>query len=139
MILASSVNIAGEGNISFGGVISGSGGLIVNGPGGVTLSNFNTYTGAGERRHAQSRGGRRNRCDRPRVAVNPSHPSVAGNSLGYYNPGSTSVSAVNVNGATIDIAVNNNVHGYTANFYLTGGTMSTRREAGLSTSPTDTA
>ena len=89
LILASSVNIAGEGNISFGGVISGSGGLIVNGPGGVTLSNFNTYTGGttvnGGTLNLEAGG--ETGAIRGVLTINPGATvELAGNSLGYYNP-----------------------------------------------------
>jgi fibronectin-binding autotransporter adhesin len=114
------------GSLTVGGLISGGGSLTMNGPGLLTLNNFNTYTGGtvvnGGTLTLNNGGGtgviRTNLVVNPGGFVNLS--ASGGDALGYN--GGVCVPTVYVAGGIVNNTYNAN-ESYITNWVLTGGTM----------------
>ena len=115
----------GGGNLKFGGVISGAGGLITAGAGTTTLSNSNTFTGGttvnGGTLNLNAGGG--NGAVRGVVTVNSGATLLlsVNNALGY--TAGSQVTLVNINGGTVNTTGALSDEGYLTSYNLTGGTL----------------
>ncbi len=123
---ASGVDLLVSGNITALTFVGGVEGINKTGPGVMVLAGINTYTGGttvnGGVLQLDAGGSTGAICGVLTINPGAAVKLNADNALGW-SSGASWVTTVNVNGATIDFSgIGNN--GYTTNFYLTGGTMS---------------
>ncbi len=115
----------GGGNLALGGVISGVGGITVAGTGITTLNAINTFSGGttvnGGTLALGAGGGTAAVQGTVTINAGATLNLTATDALGY--AAGQSVTALNVNGGTVNSSVAGN-NGFLTNFNLTGGTVS---------------
>ena len=120
------LTVDGAGNSLVSGAISGTGGLMKNGVGILTLSSANTYTGGtiannGTLKLSYNSGGSGTLYDGLTINAGATGLVTVANALGY--SGSAWVRNLTLNGGTLSTAIAGNDNGFGLTINMTGGTL----------------